>query len=267
MQRLLGLLIFAALVCIFGAFSLIMPIYAQPTTTTTTTATPTTYGASAQIAAPSSTSVAKPSYDLKPGKATYKILLEVSGRKIEMTKTTEITDAGKNWKISETSQSPMGSVTDESEVVKGTLAPVKRRMKQGPMNIALDYNGSNVKGTVESPMGNTKIDKDVEGALFADGTGTSTILATLPLAEGYKTTFQNFDMMAQTAKQLELVVVGMEEITVPAGKFMAYKVEVKPSGGDAGGSTIWVSKEGGKLLKERQSIPQMNGAVVTSELQ
>ncbi len=264
MQRLSGLLIFAALACIFGAFSLIMPIYAQPTTTATP---PTTYGASAQIAAPSNTGIAKPSFDLKPGKAIYKILLEVGGRKIEMTKTTEITDAGKNWKISETSQSPMGSVTDESEVVKGTLAPVKRRMKQGPMNIALDYNGSNVKGSVESPMGNTKIDKDVEGTLFADGTGTSTILATLPLAEGYKTTFQNFDMMAQTAKQLELAVVGTEEITVPAGKFMAYKVEVKPLGGDAGASTIWVAKEGGKLLKERQSIPQMNGAVVTSELQ
>lgn len=210
---------------------------------------------------------AKPASDLKPGKTNYKIVLEVGGRKIEMTKTTEITDAGKNWKITETSQSPMGSVSDEAEVLKGTLVPVKRRVKQGPMNIALDYNGSNVKGTVESPMGNSKIDKDIEGVLFADGTGTSTILATLPLAEGYKTTFLNFDMMAQSAKQMELAVVGMEEITVPAGKFMAYKVEVMPSGGDAGGSTIWVAKEGGKLLKERQSLPQMNGAIVTSELQ
>lgn len=260
MQRFSGLRLFAALVSIWGMCSFTAPIYAQ------STATPTTYAASAPIATPSA-SVAKPASDLKPGKASYKILLEVGGRKIEMTKTTEISDAGKNWKISETSQSPMGSVTDEAEVVKGTLAPVKRRMKQGQMNIALDYNGTNVKGTVESPMGNTKIDKDVEGVLFADGTGTSTILATLPLAEGYKTTFQNFDMMAQTAKQMELVVVSTEEITVPAGKFMAYKVEIKPSSGDAGESTIWVAKDGGKLLKERQSIPQMNGAVVTSELQ
>lgn len=210
---------------------------------------------------------AKPASDLKPGKASYKILLEVGGRKIEMTKTTEITDAGKNWKISETSQSPMGVMSHEGEVIKGTLAPVKQRMKQGQMNVALDYNGNNIKGSIESPMGNTKIDKDVEGTLFADGAGTSTILATLPFAEGYKTTFQNFDMMAQTTKQMELAVISTEEITVPAGKFMAYKVEVKPSNGDAGGSTIWVAKEGGKLLKERQSIPQMNGAVFTSELQ
>ena len=211
--------------------------------------------------------LAKPASDLKPGKANYKILLEVGGRKIEATKVTEITDAAKNWKIIETSQSPMGSVTDEAEVVKGTLAPVKRRVNQGPMIIALDYDGNKIKGSVDSPMANTKIDKEVTGHLFADGTGTSTILATLPFAEGYKATFTNFDMMSQQATQMLVSVVGMEEVSVAAGKFMAYKVEVGFVGSDVVNSTIWVAKDGARVLKERQSIPQMNGAVVTSELQ
>ncbi len=209
----------------------------------------------------------KPVSDLKPGKATYKITAEFGSRKFEMTKTTEITDAGANWKITESSQSPMGTMLDEAEVVKGTLAPVKRRMNQGQMKMSLDYTATTVKGTVDSPMGNLNIDKKLEDGLFADGTGTSAILATLPLAEGYKITFNNFDMMSQGIKQMELSVVGMEEITVPAGKFMTYKVEIKPVSGDAGGSMMWVSKEGAKVVKERQSIPQMNGAVITSELQ
>jgi hypothetical protein len=38
-------------------------------------------------------------------------------------------------------------------------------------------------------------------------------------------------------------------------------------GSDGVNSTIWISKDGAKVLKERQSIPQMNDAVVTSELQ
>jgi hypothetical protein len=205
--------------------------------------------------------------DLKPGKSNYKITVEVGGRKIEMNKTLEITDAGANWKIVESSQSPMGAATDEAEVAKGTLAPVKRRVKQGPVNIELDYNGNVIKGKMESPMGNSVINKAVEGSLFADGTATSTILATLPLAEGYTTQFTNFDMMSQDAKLMGLKVVGIEDVTVPAGTFKAYKVEIAPADGEAGGSTIWVAQADGKLLKERQVMPQMQGAVVVSELQ
>jgi hypothetical protein len=120
---------------------------------------------------------------------------------------------------------------------------------------------------MDSPMGNSVIDKTVEGSLFADGTATSTILATLPLAEGYATQFTNFDMMSQGAKLMDLKVVGVEDVTVPAGAFKAYKVEITPADGEAGGSTIWVAQTGGKLLKERQVMPQMQGAVVVSELQ
>ena len=217
--------------------------------------------ASASLVAP------KPAMDLKPGKSNYKITVEVGGRKIEMAKTLEITDAGANWKIVESSQSPMGAATDEAELAKGTLAPVKRRVKQGPVNIALDYNGNAIKGKMDSPMGNTVIDQKVEGTLFADGTATSTILATLPLAEGYATQFSNFDLMAQSAKAMNLKVVGVEDVTVPAGTFKAYKVEVAPADDSAGASTIWVAQSGGKLLKERQVMPQMQGAVVVSELQ
>lgn len=209
----------------------------------------------------------KPAMDLKPGKSNYKITVEVGGRKIEMNKTLEITDAGANWKVVESSQSPMGAATDEAEVAKGTLAPVKRRVKQGPVNIELDYNGNVIKGKMESPMGNSVINKAVEGSLFADGTATSTILATLPLAEGYTTQFTNFDMMSQDAKLMGLKVVGIEDVTVPAGTFKAYKVEIAPADGEAGGSTIWVAQADGKLLKERQVMPQMQGAVVVSELQ
>jgi dipeptidyl aminopeptidase/acylaminoacyl peptidase len=217
--------------------------------------------------APAVLLTAKPAIDLKPGKSLYKVLIEAGGQKIEMMKTTEVMDAGENWKVKETSQSMMmGTITDEGEVTKGTLAPVKRRMKQGTTTLALDYKDNVIKGSMEGPMGHAEIDKEVSD-LFADGTAASMLIATLPLAEGYKATFNNFDVMTQLPKLMEARVVGMEEVSVTAGRFMAYKVEVKPANGDAGSSTIWVAKDTQKVVREQQRLSQMNGAMVTSELQ
>ena len=50
------------------------------------------------------------------------------------------------------------------------------------------------------------------------------VIATLPLAEGYTTTFRNFDVQKQKPTLKQLKVVGTEEVTVPAGTFKAFKV-------------------------------------------
>ncbi|MCS6808660.1 MAG: prolyl oligopeptidase family serine peptidase [Bacteroidota bacterium] len=208
----------------------------------------------------------KPIRDLRPMKAVYKVSVEVGSRKFETTKTVEIRDAGKHWNIVELSQSPMGTATDEGEVMKGTLLPVRRSVNQGPVKIKLDYTATAIKGTMESPMGTMNIDKTINASLFADGTGTSAVLATLPLAEGYTTMLQNFDIMSQSLKQFELKVAGVENVSVPAGTFDAYRLEIVPANGEAGSSTIWIANEGYKVVKERQVLPQMNGAIVVAEL-
>ena len=67
------------------------------------------------------------------------------------------------------------------------------------------------------------------------------------------------------AKAMELKVIGSEQVTVPAGTFDAFKVEV--SAADGGKTTMWIAKSPRKPVKATATSPAMNGAVVTIELQ
>ena len=77
--------------------------------------------------------------------------------------------------------------------------------------------------------GNSRpINAKAAGTYFADGAVAPLMLATLPLKEGYSTTYRNFPLMKQQTMAYTLTVVGKETVTVPAGTFEAYKVEVYP---------------------------------------
>ena len=109
------------------------------------------------------------------------------------------------------------------------------------------------------------IDFDLGGPLFADGAGAYHVLATLPLAEGYTTSFRNFDAMGQKTRVLQLKVSGMESVTVPAGTFETMKIELTNTV-DAARSTIYVSTSDRRVVKIESVAPQMNGAILTAEL-
>ena len=105
------------------------------------------------------------------------------------------------------------------------------------------------------------IEAELGGALFADGAGTHSVIATLPLAEGYQTTFRNFNVQAQKVALKQLKVVGVEDVTVPAGTFKAWKVEVTSAEGEPGTTTLWIAAEARKAVKISATLPQMGGAV------
>jgi hypothetical protein len=86
----------------------------------------------------------------------------------------------------------------------------------------------------------------------------------LPLTEGYTTTFRNLDVQKQKEKLMELKVVGVESVTVPAGTFDAFKVELSSSDGDK--QTLWVAKESRKAVKVAAVLASMGGATMTMEL-
>jgi len=50
---------------------------------------------------------------------------------------------------------------------------------------------------------------DLGGAVFGDGAGSFDVLATLPLAEGYATSFRNLDLQKQKLELKNLKVVGV----------------------------------------------------------
>ena len=92
------------------------------------------------------------------------------------------------------------------------------------------------------------------------------MIATLPLAEGYTTTFRNFDVLTQKPTLKQLKVVGIEEVTVPAGTFKAFKVDVSSADGEPELQTVWITPDTRTVVKITAILPQMGGAKLTSEL-
>ncbi|MFN0109278.1 MAG: alpha/beta fold hydrolase [Blastocatellia bacterium] len=207
----------------------------------------------------------KPAVDLKPLKLNYKAKLEFSGQTIEMTSVTEIKEQGGAWLVSEIAKTPQGEISDVTVIEKGSLIVTKRSIKQGPVAVDVDFKANKASGAMSMNGQARPIVADTGGAVFADGAGGFSVVGALPLAEGYSTTFRNFDLQGQKVTLKQLKVVASEKVTVPAGSFDAFKVEITSAEGDPGKITIWIAKTNRNLLKTVAVVPS-NGAVITSEL-
>jgi len=209
----------------------------------------------------------KPATDLMPGTSNYKASLSVQGQTIPITTVTEIKEAGPNWIATETAESPaFGKIMDISTIEKGTLILKHRWMSQGGVEIELDFKDGKATGTMTQGGQSKPISVEVGGPLFADGGGAFDVLARLPLAANYVTSFRNFDVQKQKPMIRQLKVVGVESVTVAAGTFDAYKIESVAAEDEADKQTLWIAKDSHKVLKISANIPSLGGATLTSEL-
>ena len=212
------------------------------------------------------TSVPKPAGDLTPGVSNYKASIALGGQSIPLTVKTEIKENGGDWQVTETAETPQGPVVDVSTIEKGTLQLKHRSINQGPVAIELDFKDKKATGTMSMNGQPKPILVDVGGVIFADGAGAFNVLAMLPLATDYSATFLNFDVQKQKPQTKQLKVVGSESVTVPAGTFEAFKVELVAADNEADKQTIWIAKESHKVVKITATLPSLGGAVLTSEL-
>ena len=208
----------------------------------------------------------KPAIDLQPGVDHYQVKIEMGGQQMNLKLTTTIQDSGASWTAIDQMETPGGTATDTSTIEKSTLVLRKRNVTQGPVVIDLDFSGDKAAGKMSMNGQEKPIAVDLGGALFADGAGADQAIACLPLATGYSSTFRNFDIQSQKVKLLQLSVSGEETITVPAGKFEAYRVEIASADGGTDKKTIWVAKDTRKVVKGSAVAAAMGGAVVTQEL-
>ena len=208
----------------------------------------------------------KPVIDLQPGVDHYQVKIEMGGQQMNLKLITTIQDSGASWTAIDQMETPGGTATDTSTIEKSTLVLRKRNVTQGPVVIDLDFSGDKAAGKMSMNGQEKPIAVDLGGALFADGAGANQAIACLPLATGYSSTFRNFDIQSQKVKLLQLSVSGEETITVPAGKFEAYRVEIASADGGTDKKTIWVAKDTRKVVKGSAVVAAMGGAVVTQEL-
>ena len=211
--------------------------------------------------------VPKVTGSLHAGSSSYQGKIEAGGQTIPMSITQTIEEKGGAWVVTGAAKMPMGDAVDVTTFDKTTLVPRKRSIKQGPAVIELSFEGGKATGTVAMGGDPKPVSVDLGGELFADGAGAHEAIGALPLAEGYSATFRNFDVRQQKVQLKQAKVAGAESVTVPAGTFEAWKVEIASADGEPGTTTVWVAKDSRKVVKTVATLPQMGGAVVTTELQ
>ncbi|HEY0385581.1 MAG TPA: alpha/beta fold hydrolase [Pyrinomonadaceae bacterium] len=214
----------------------------------------------------SALSLPQPAVELRPGTANYQASIAAGGQTIPMTVKTEVSEENGSWVVVETATLPMGVISDRSTLEKGSLVLTSRSIKQGPLAVELSFKDGKATGSMSVNGQSKAVAVDTGGPLFADGAGAHMVMASLPLAEGYTATFRNFDVQTQKVKLMQLKVIGTEKVTVPAGAFDAYKLEVVSAEGEGGKTTIWIDKATRRVLKLSATVPQMGGAIITSEL-
>ncbi len=215
---------------------------------------------------PTSVGAPKPVAALKPGAYKYQAKIQAGQQAITLDMKTEIQEKDGGWTVTETVTTPMGEVLDIAVLDKDSLTLRKRTVKQGPVNIEFEVKDNKATGRMSMGGQDRPINVDLGGPLFADAAGATNCIASLPIQEGYSATYRNFDVQKQKPKLMQLSVAGLESVTVPAGTFDAYKVEISSAEGGPEKMTVWVAKDSRKPVKISAVLAQMGGAILTAEL-
>jgi dipeptidyl aminopeptidase/acylaminoacyl peptidase len=209
----------------------------------------------------------KPATDLQPASYKYKGTISAGGQEIKLDFSTTVKEENGAWTATGTMEGPMGKASDVSIMEKGTLVLRKRNIQQGPATVNLEFSANKATGSVSMNGQDRPVSVDLGGPLFADGAGAKLAIAALPLAEGYTTTFRNFDVQGQKEKLLQIKVTGSESVTVAAGTFDTFKVELSSADGGPDKQTIWIARDSRKPVKISTVLPAMGGAIMVQELQ
>ncbi|MEX2400984.1 MAG: hypothetical protein WD423_09460 [Rhodothermales bacterium] len=207
-----------------------------------------------------------PSQPLHAGTATYVVTIAMGGQEMQMDVTHTIEDVDEGWRVTETAEGPMGTATDVEVLHHETLTPVSRTVTQGAMSIELAFSDSTVEGTITMQGDEQPVDVHLGGPIFSDGAAANLVLAALPLSNGYRAEYATLDLMQQQRKMMEVEVTGIDTTTVPAGSFETFRAEVSAVDGGHGGTTLWIDTETRLVVKAVATVPQLNGATLTSEL-
>lgn len=214
------------------------------------------------------------SYDgskIKLGNQKYVMTVETRGQKFNMNVDRTLTKELYNGKDAIRSVdviSGMMGGNDTLFVDAKNLLPMARNIKQGMGTVHLKFENGKVEGMLEAGPQKLPINANVDVTIITDGTGVELMLESLPFTDNFTAKFFELDLMSAKAKEYVLKVIGSEKVTVPAGEFDSYKVEIKESSGEGEPITKWINKTNGKTVKTVTSLgAQMGGGTVTIELE
>ena len=210
--------------------------------------------------------VPKPAVDLKPGTSKYQAKIAIGGQELALGISVVVKEDGPGWSVAQTMDTPQGPATQTVWLEKGTLIVRKMSVNQGAVTVAIDFAGGKASGKLSMGGQERPVAAELGGELFADSASQWSAVACLPLAEGYSTAFRNFPLQTQKVKLMEAKVAGAETVTVPAGKFETWKVEITSADGGSDHTTLWVAKESRATVKTATVMATAGGATMIAEL-
>jgi hypothetical protein len=201
--------------------------------------------------------------NLQAGERTYSFV--VQGNPMG-TYTSRLVREGDDWVATAQMQSPMMNMDSHIRFRAADLTPVSTRQvqSQGPMRIEieLEHADGRITGRAELPeqMGGAReFDTEVVEGTLLPGMDEY-VLAAAELSEGRTITLPVFTAMTGSVSNVTYRVTGIEDVTVPAGTFPAYRVEV--SGGQQA-MTLYVRRDAPHIMLRQELV----GMPVTVELQ
>ena len=227
--------------------------------------------AQAQKTVPNIVGVPKPTVDPAAGTWKYQATAVQPDGTYHDTYSITIKDDGAVWTVTSTWETP-GPVTDVQTLEKGTLILRKESFKHfakpgrpWARTTNLDFTGNKVTGTTNISGQDKPVAIDLAGPLFAGQAASELTIGCLPLADGYSTAFRTFDIQEQKESLLQLKVVGMERVTVPAGTFDSYKVELTSANGRRSyQGAVWIAKDSRTPVKSSGSETVGRGTIFTT---
>lgn len=209
----------------------------------------------AQVTAP------VPATDLKPVVRKYRAQLNMGAESLSLAITSEVKDQDGCWAAIQTLETPMGTAIDTVVLTKQTLLATEQTLRQGPIEIHLNFSDATASGDMTIEGQSTPVSIQTGGPLFAQGPAGIESICALPLAPGYKTAFRNLDLQMQQPKLLQLGV-SREELVADT---RAWRVEVMSAEGGPDRLTLWVAKDSRTPLKYEMVASEMGGAVISAE--
>jgi len=206
---------------------------------------------------------------ITPFKAEYSQTIKTGGQEISVEVVKEVshtTQDGKDYVlIEETSQSPQGTVESKYYLDSNTLLPLKQTVDQTGLSIALNYEPDKITGTMELRGQERDISVDLDVSILSS---LETVVGTMNLKPDFTATLRTFNLLQQKVVPHSLKVIGKETVSVPAGSFETYKVEVTSLDGSSGEQTIYVNiNKPYNMVKMEAELPaMMGGGTMTMEL-
>ncbi len=222
----------------------------------------------ADLAPPTGGSIAWLPDHIATGSLTFRVVVQGNPFGDATVNIARVTEGGRAL-IRSTSSVNIGPIISQSDTVvvdARTLAPVMFRQngtQQGQTTaVRVDYDGMHARGHARAPTRQGLRDVDIDTTLAAgtlDADELELVLGALPLAAGGHWAIQAFAAEDGSVRTINVAVSGEESVTVPAGTFSCWKLDV--TGGEAP-LTFYVTKDAPYTIVKYELV----GAPVVFEL-